>query len=99
MTIQLIKALSLGACLLPASLTASATFVTKTIDANEATWTVQTQLDPGYGLQLTVSGPDNWYFQRQFDPGRSAERVNAGTPAAKPLIPVERLHRTAGLLQ
>lgn len=49
------------------------------VSSSAISWTAQQS--PGYGWQLTVAGPDGWYFRRTFAAGETALFSPADNPA------------------
>ena len=53
--------------------------VSTQVSPTSINWTAQQQ--PGYGWQLTVSGPDDWYYRRTFSAGETASFSPSDNPA------------------
>jgi hypothetical protein len=76
MTIRIsTRAALFGLCILSTALTAetlpSKSPITVQYSPSSITWSTAQQAED-YGLQLTVSGPDDWYTRHIFNPGQSA---------------------------
>lgn len=56
---------------------------TLSIGSGQAAWTTKAQLPAGYAWQLTVAGPNDWYFRRQFSVGAEPSFAADDNPASK----------------
>ncbi|MCG8428782.1 MAG: hypothetical protein MI754_15620, partial [Chromatiales bacterium] len=54
--------------------------ITTQVTSSGLSW-ASTQQQSGFGLQLTVSGPNDWYFQRTFSAGQTATFTPSDNPA------------------
>lgn len=78
-----INTLILGAFLAPAISIGGASFVSTEMDNAQIRWASQVKLEQGYGLKLTISGPGDWYFSRQFEAGAPAAFNLSDNPAGQ----------------
>jgi hypothetical protein len=78
---KIASASTLFLSLLPLCGIAAEPFVITQIGPSSVLWSSQQPMDKESGLQLTVSGPENWYFQRQFTQSAEATFTPYDNPA------------------
>jgi hypothetical protein len=88
MTIRIsTRAALFGLCILSTALTAetlpSKSPITVQYSPSSITWSTEQQAED-YGLQLTISGPDDWYFRNVFESGSAATFSIANSTSSIP---------------